>query len=70
MKHSTSYLYDCNPADFAELPYKEALQFKLDKANKLIYTLMEPNFMDRDDVRTKAVFAAAKFCKGLLDELK
>lgn len=31
----TEYLYDCDPEEFADLPYREALRFKLERAKTL-----------------------------------
>ena len=70
LEYSTIYLYNCEPSEFANLPYREALQYKLDKANELIYELTKPSYIDIDDERISAVLNAIKLCEGLLDELK
>jgi len=31
---TTRYLYNCEATEFAEMPYKEALYFKIDKAEQ------------------------------------
>jgi hypothetical protein len=67
---TTQYLYNVSPKEFAELPYHQALQYKIDKAKELIVTLLEPSYQNRDDERIKAVFDAIKWNQKLLQELK
>jgi hypothetical protein len=31
----TTYLYECKPSEFIDLPYKDAIEFKYQKAKKL-----------------------------------
>ena len=33
---STRYLYDCDPSEFRDLPYEQALRYKRTKAKELI----------------------------------
>jgi len=36
---STQYLYDCDASEFMDLPYRDALKFKVDKCIKLMTKL-------------------------------
>lgn len=67
---TTQYLYDCSPIEFANLPYKEALEFKAAAAYKLVTKLYIPHFTKRDDTRLRAAVSAEKYNYKLLDELK
>ena len=68
--NSTSYLYDCNPNDFAYMPYVEALEYKITQADGLLSRLLVPNHQDRDHVRLTKVQNAIKFNEKLLKEVK
>ena len=69
MKHTTEYLYGCHLSLFADMPYRQAIEFKLEQAKALIYSLMQSDYTERDDARVKAVFKAIKFNESLLEEL-
>lgn len=70
MIKSTQYLYGCNANEFADLPYKEALQFKYNKANALAKQLVQPHYSKQDFDHQNAVWSARSHCQALLDELK
>ena len=70
MSKSTNYLYNCSPHEFADLPYKEALQFKYDKANELAKQLVQPHYSEQDFDHQNDVWSARSHCQALLDELK
>lgn len=70
MRHSTQYLYDCNPEDFSSLNYVNAINYKLDRARALIHDLVYTPYQDRDNNRVNHVFKAIKFNESLLHELK
>ena len=67
---ATHYLYDCDPLEFSELPYKDALEYKRDKADALLHTITYQHYSVRDDERSNAVHKAAKHCRELLKELE
>ena len=67
-RKSTEYLYVCKPCEFAELPYKRALEFKIKKGKHLLTELLNIHFMQRDDERIKAVIKAIEFNQFLLRE--
>ena len=67
--HTTRYLYNCSPQDFAELPYKTALEFKAKAAYDLITELYKPTYMDRDYARLAEAIKAEKHNQNLLKEL-
>lgn len=67
---STMYLYQVSPKAFQDLPYKQALQFKLLAAKELIRHLLEPHYTERDNERINAVFNAIRWNTSLLEELK
>jgi len=69
MIKSTEYLYNCSPQEFIALPYKQALEYKFNKAQMLLFELMEVHYSQRDDERVKHVFNAVKFNQKLLEEL-
>ena len=66
----TPYLYGVEPSSFASLPYRQALQFKVDAARKLIIKLLKPHYLKRDDYRLNSVISAQKFNQKLLEELE
>ena len=39
MTHSTQYLYNCKPTEFMNLPYHEALKYKIQKCSNLMEVL-------------------------------
>lgn len=65
----TEYLYDVHPKQFAELPYKDALTFKIQAATQLRGALLEADFWTRDDERLNSVIKAIKFNEALLEEI-
>jgi len=67
---TTQYLYDIDPSEFADMPYKDALAYKVEAGRKLISHLMyDFHYSERDDVRANKVHAAIKFNNQLLKEL-
>lgn len=69
MKHTTQYLYNINPSKFSNMPYSQALQFKIDSAKKLIDDLQRVHYTQRDDERLNATYRAISFNYRLLEEL-
>lgn len=67
---TTQYLYNLEPSVLADMPYKQAIQLKKQKASELLKELHQPGFMEQDDERIKAVYKAEKFNTQLLEELK
>jgi len=68
---TTEYLYGIKPTEFAVLPYKKAIEFKVEAARQLLYKLLyDFHYEIRDDTRINKVHAAIKFNKELLKELK
>ena len=70
MAKSTYYLYELDPKLLINLSYVEAINLKIDSANKLIKVLFEPSYMNRDNARINDVYKAIKFNQALLEELK
>ena len=66
---TTQDLYSISPKTLANLPYKQALQLKIEGAKSILITLLEPNFMDRDSYRINKINKAIKFNEQLLKEL-
>jgi len=66
---TTQYLYDINPATFADLPYREALQLKKQAAHNLVGKLLDVPLAQRDEERFMAAYKAVKFNQDLLDEI-
>ena len=69
MAKSTMYLYNLDPHVLADMPYKQALEYKIKAARILISELLIPHYMVRDCVRVEDVFNAIKFNESLLKEL-
>ena len=67
---TTEELYGISPKTLADLPYKEALKLKIQGAQAILVTLLEPNFMDRDLHRINKINKAIKFNEQLLKELE
>ena len=67
--HTTEYLYGIQSSEFANLPYTEAIRYKLDKAKILIYELVYHDYRTRDDLRILKIGKAIKFNNQLLEEL-
>ena len=64
---STMYLYGVAPTTFKDMPYKDALQFKLEQAKKLYSKL----YLNRgDEVRKHYVWKALTHTENLLQELE
>ena len=70
MTHSTQYLYDMDPTILADMPYKQALEYKVSSANVLLAKLLAPHYSVRDYVRIADIHRAIKFNQSLLSELK
>lgn len=66
---STQHLYNCSPTEFADLPYREALVFKRDKAKERLTELTYQHYSVRDDEHINAVSKAHKLNINLLEEL-
>ena len=67
---TTEELYSISPKTLTDLPYKEALQLKIEGAKAILVTLLEPNFMDRDTHKINKINKAIKFNEQLLKELE
>jgi len=66
----TKYLYDVDVTEFQDMPYKEALVFKLKAAKTLFDELyLIPHFSERNESRVDAVYKALKFNRKLLAEI-
>ena len=70
MSNSTSYLYDCNPSVFIQMPYIDALKFKIKQAEQLLHRLFEPHHTLRDHTRIQKVRKAIAFNEKLIREVK
>ncbi len=70
MKYTTQYLYGCEPTEFVDLPYGEALLYKIRAGKKLVYILIEEHYSTRDDIRINAIGKADKHNRELLTEVK
>lgn len=64
------YLYNLEPRVLANMPYKQALEYKIKAASILVSELLIPHYTVRDYVRVTDVFNAIKFNESLLSELK
>ena len=64
---STQELYDCDPSDFADMPYREALRYKLRKGRELFERLF---LEDIEHERQFYVHKAIRHTEGLLRELE
>lgn len=69
MAKSTMYLYNLDPRVLADMPYKQALEHKIEAASVLVSELLIPHYTIRDYVRVADVFNAIKFNESLLKEL-
>lgn len=67
---STMYLYGAHPKEFMNLPYKEALEYKLSSASTLLDNLLIPDYMNRDSDHIRKVYDAINFTTQLLNEIK
>ena len=67
---TTEHLYGIESSILSEMPYKEALEFKLKSATQLIQSLYHVEMGKRDDNRIDEVFDAIDFTEKLLKELK
>ena len=68
--HNTQHLYGISPAEFATLPYTEAIYYKLEAADRLIATLLKPHYTVRDEHRLRDVQSAVKHNRSLLEEIE
>ena len=67
---TTQELYGISPKDLTNLPYKQALQLKVQGAKAILTKLLEPNFMEQDTYKINKVNKAIKFNEQLLKELE
>jgi len=67
---TTLYLYGIEPTEFADMHYKEALEYKIECAKQLISSLYDDPFGSREDKRIDDIFEAIEFNERLLKELK
>jgi len=67
---TTTYLYDCEPSEFADMPYKKALQFKINKTKELVTKLLIIPYKKRDNYRVNHVLEAQSFNEKLIKELE
>lgn len=67
---TTEELYGISPKILASMNYKEALEYKIQGARKLMIKLLEPHFMEQDTHKIRKVGKAIKFNEELLKELK
>jgi hypothetical protein len=65
---TSEYLYGVSSDVWWDMPYGEAIEFKIGCAEILLRKLYLVGFMDRDEVRATAVTNAIKHNKGLLKE--
>jgi len=61
---STKYLYDCSPADLPSMA--DGLFARIDRAKRLLGTLLEAPYMEQDTFRIKAVLDAIAHNTALL----
>jgi len=66
---TTKYLYNCNPDEFSNKPYIEALHYKIQKTIELVAKLYDINYKTRDIQRISDVINARKFNENLINEL-
>lgn len=65
------YLYDVSDmVPISHMPYKQAIEYKIELANKLLSKLLNVQYELRDTVRVREVLNAIKFNKELLKELE
>ena len=69
MSKSTTYLYNINPIVLADMPYQQALEYKITAANTLLAELLIPHYTVRDYVRISDINQAVKFNESLIKEL-
>ena len=66
---TTQYLYNIQPKILADMTYRKAIEYKLEKGKELVGRLLEPHYSERDDERCNAVYRAQSFNRKLLEEL-
>ena len=64
---STQELYDCDPSEFVDMPYCEALRYKLKKGRELFERLF---LEDIEHERQFYVYKAIRHTEGLLREVE
>lgn len=69
MTHSTLYLYGIRASVLADMPYKQALEYKVASANALLAELLIPHYEVRDYERIADIHRAIKFNESLIKEL-
>ena len=67
---TTEELYGISPKTLADIPYRQALQLKVEGAKAILVKLLEPNFMDRNSHKINKINKAIKFNEQLLKELE
>ena len=66
-KHSTRYLYGIDPAEFADLPYREALQYRIDAGRRhLDAVTKELNRAFKDGATSLDTFNALNYKQQLI----
>ena len=70
MKVDLDYLYGITKEDIVDMPYKIALQFKLDVGRQLLDLLYEAPQAERDLLRIAYVGEALRCNDKLLNELR
>ena len=67
---TTKYIYNIEPSEFADLPYKEALQVKLEAAQSQCKYYVHTAHDWLNNPRFDAAYKAVKHNKQLLEELQ
>lgn len=67
---TTQYLYNCDPIEFANLSYKDALEFKALAAKRLIKELYQVHYLERDQAYLSDVINAENHNLNLLKEIQ
>ena len=63
-------LYGVEPTEWASLPYKDALRFRIESLRKNLDHYMEIDFMARDDILVTDMQKAVKHNEYLLKEIE
>lgn len=66
---STQYLYGVEPSRFSDMPYRLAIEFKIECCKELKDDLLIDGYRAADVERLDAVVKAEKFNNQLLKEL-
>lgn len=70
MKYSTEELYRIKPSALENMPYRKALELKIEKAKEHVDALYNIHFKKRNDELFTAVYKSISFNKQLLEELE